>query len=135
MEAILTPIANTKNLQAEVRLTEAVNFARDVNNITLAKAETTIHTLVKDHWLASTKHNDDSISISLGVRAMLELKGWLEDVYNLTECVMCSEPVVKGQSCRNDKCEVRMHNHCAQRWFQGKNIKKCPTCTQDWNPR
>ena len=78
---------------------------------------------------------------------MLELKGWLEEHYTLTECVLCTEPVIKvkkiiekenslkipkGQTCSNAKCGVRMHFHCSKEWYSKKKDKKCPTCTNPW---
>jgi len=71
--------------------------------------------------------------VVLGVRAVLELRAYLEETMpELTECTICSEIVFKGERCSNDRCEVKMHMHCSKRWFESKDQRLCPVCRSQW---
>eukprot|EP01117_Protostelium_nocturnum_P002462 TRINITY_DN13154_c0_g1_i1.p1 TRINITY_DN13154_c0_g1~~TRINITY_DN13154_c0_g1_i1.p1 ORF type:complete len:263 (-),score=78.76 TRINITY_DN13154_c0_g1_i1:163-951(-) len=74
--------------------------------------------------------------LTLGVRSLLELKQWLEDRYEgiVVDCIICSEHVIRGQICQNDKCSVKMHHHCSKRWFSTRK-NECPTCKNEWKSK
>jgi len=93
-------------------------------------AENAINKLIKERWLVKSGNN----GISLGVRSFLELRPYFEQMYpdDVVDCVMCSELVIKGESCSDERCSTRMHYHCAKRWFTDNKKRTCPTCTQDW---
>jgi hypothetical protein len=75
-------------------MVEALNLTDAIPGITKPKAEETINNFVKEKWFHSEKEGN-SVHIYLGVRTFLELRSWLEEIYSLTECVMCSEPVIR----------------------------------------
>jgi len=134
---VLELVASETYDSGEIRLMDAINLARDIPNITLSKAEQTLKKLVEEQWLCQMESNNDR-RLSLGVRSFLELKPWLEDVVGeekLPECVICQETIVRGLRCQNQRCATKIHFHCAQRWFSGRNAlsPKCPTCSHPWN--
>merc|ERR1711879_969215 len=96
------------------------------------KAENIIIKFVDGHWLKR-----DGGELLLGIRAVGELRPYLEEVFGETvvECVLCNEIVFKGEKCTNENCEVTAHSHCAQRWFADKPNPKCPACTNPWDSR
>jgi hypothetical protein len=133
--------------------TEANNLARTLEPpIPLTRADGIIDRFVADQWLARTTDRDgerDSNAtkfLTLGVRSMLELRPYLDSLYAeisassssnapataLPDCIMCSEPVLRGEVCANSRCPARMHRHCAQKWFQGKRDPRCPHCSTAW---
>uniref|UniRef100_A0A7S4MBR1 Non-structural maintenance of chromosomes element 1 homolog n=1 Tax=Vannella robusta TaxID=1487602 RepID=A0A7S4MBR1_9EUKA len=93
------------------------------------KAENIILKFVDDKWLTR-----DGGELVLGLRARLELRPYLEEVFGeeMKECVFCTEIVFKGETCENDRCSTVAHRHCAQRWFAEKPNPKCPTCSEPW---
>jgi hypothetical protein len=99
-----------------------------VTTLSSAAADETIASLVANHWLSSSTRNGD---LSLGMRSLMELKPFIESLCD-SECTMCSEVVIRGQTCSNELCDTMMHFHCAKRWFENKPDKVCPTCTRPW---
>eukprot|EP01098_Paradermamoeba_levis_P002157 TRINITY_DN1255_c0_g1_i2.p1 TRINITY_DN1255_c0_g1~~TRINITY_DN1255_c0_g1_i2.p1 ORF type:complete len:239 (+),score=51.80 TRINITY_DN1255_c0_g1_i2:50-766(+) len=100
---------------------------------TSLQLEDTVRRLVDDFWLYRSERG----MLSLGVRTFLELREYFEMNYQdcCFDCTLCSELVIKGQKCRNEKCNTRLHYHCASRWFARRTgPKTCPTCTNAWNP-
>ncbi len=73
---------------------DALNLTDSLPGISKMAAEDAIEKFTKDKWLHTEKEGN-FIHIYLGVRTMLELRSWLEDIYTLTECVMCSELVLR----------------------------------------
>jgi len=138
VEAIIAAPDEIIPVNGELGLIDCVNLAKGIEHLTLNKAEQTIQGLVKNRWLACRENpSAKTRHISLGVRTFLELKPWLEESFKgegyLIDCILCAEPVFKGEHCANKKCEVRMHYHCAAKWFSRKDAtKKCPTCTTTW---
>jgi len=131
LEAILT-VTEAGLPVGEIGTTDAVNLARGIDGLTLSNAQQTLKRLVQDHWL--TLSGGENKKVLVGVRSLLELRPFLEDLCGETnqECVLCSELVIRGLPCPNKKCATKMHNHCAKKWFTGKEIQKCPTCTTPW---
>jgi len=137
VDAILAPsqelVARLPH-RGELPLDVALNLATGTG-ITLKSAEELIKTkFVPEFWLAMPEGENDRRPVSLGIRSFLELKPFFEEEYqeSITECVICSDLIIKGQSCTNGKCETRMHKHCSKNWFAGKKVKNCPTCTSPW---
>lgn len=89
---------------------------------------------------------------TLGRRAFLELRTYLEERYGLAahgqqeqeqqpaapaasalrNCEICHELVLRGLSCSNPRCDVKLHMYCARRWFSGQAGRSrevaCPRC-------
>jgi hypothetical protein len=120
------------NIDGELSKIDANNLRIKIEEkqMTVSKADETIQQLINDQWL---KENEGTVS--LGIRSFLELKAYIEEVYKdyILECIMCQELVIKGQRCSNNVCSVRMHNHCAHRWFESSPNNNCPTCTNAWH--
>lgn len=148
--------------------TDATNLGRSLDPpITPSRADSIIERLVADHWLAHVTlttsgaatapapatHQNQSTGSSrgdrgytLGIRAMIELRPYLDGLYAganstdgegtgaLPECILCSEAVLRGRLCPNPRgtCPARMHLHCGRRWFEGKRDPRCPHCSTPW---
>eukprot|EP00126_Sphaerothecum_destruens_P005992 Sdes_comp19158_c0_seq1m9924 len=71
---------------------------------------------------------------SLGPRAVFELLPWIRDQYGdiLTECSLCMEICIKGQTCSNPDCSNKMHFHCSAAFFQVREVKQCNKCHHEW---
>ena len=90
-------------------------------------AEKLLGLWVKDKWLSQSSGN-----LWLGPRAVLELQPYLKRVYEdyVIDCHICMSVVLRGQSCV--ACDVKLHHHCAAKFFKAGNTKKCPGCKVDW---
>jgi len=106
---------------------------------TATRAQALIDQLCRAQWLADLKkERNEERKITLGVRSMLELRAYLEELYKdeLKDCTLCSEPVLlrneRGTQCSNPPCSARMHSYCRDKWFHGKANKRCPACTTLW---
>jgi len=131
VEAIVVPETEDDEPPGSISQIDAVNLAKG-NGISLQAAEKAIKRMVKEQWLSLSE--DRNSKLSLGIRTFLELKSWLENSFqnSLRECVVCSEPVLKGDACPNTRCKTRMHKHCSRRWFQPGKETKCPSCNTPW---
>ena len=75
-------------------MVDALNLTDSIPSLSKNKAEDVIDSMAKAKWLHIEKEGN-SVFIYLGVRTFLELRSWLEEIYSLAECVMCSEPVIR----------------------------------------
>lgn len=95
--------------------------------MTASHAENLLELWVKDKWLSQSLGD-----CWLGPRGVLELHPYLKRVYEefIVDCKLCMDIVLRGQSCA--ACDVKLHHHCAARYFRGRNNRKCPVCSIDW---
>ncbi|KAI8058016.1 hypothetical protein BDF22DRAFT_663330 [Syncephalis plumigaleata] len=71
---------------------------------------------------------------ALGIRTLLELQTSLKDEYLLLkECTLCMDIISKGERCDDERCDARLHYHCAQRYFRPESAHKCPVCQKPWS--
>jgi len=66
--------------------------------------------------------------LGIGVRALVELSGFVEKVDGVDECV-CSDTVTYGVSC--EECKKKLHFSCARTMFQSRTT--CPSCDTAWD--
>jgi len=128
--------------EGTITLKQAINLAREIQPpLDFLKAEETIKRLIADGWLCNVMAIESEVQerqsqrISVGIRFLLELKIWIEEVIGqdqVPECAICTEAVIRGMRCSNVLCSTKMHYHCLRRWFQGKASRRCPTCASDW---
>lgn len=107
---------------------EALNLTETLEKkMTKSAAEGFIKQLVADKWL----HQDQG-EITLAVRALIELDQYLRQTYQgiLLSCNICGQIALKSQKCFN--CEMKMHVHCASRYFLDREPRVCPRCKQAW---
>lgn len=107
---------------------ELLHGAHDLEKAMAAsQAEKLLGLWVKDKWLSESVGN-----YWLGPRAVLELHPYLKRVYEefIVDCKICMDIVLRGQSCV--ACDVKLHHHCAARYFRGRDSRKCPGCSIDW---
>ncbi|KAK7514638.1 DNA repair protein Nse1 [Phyllosticta citriasiana] len=117
------------------------------SNLSMADAQKCINNLVEEGWLEKSRKG----YLSLSPRALMELRGWLMDMYNepsdeedteaevtarirIKNCEACREIVTVGQRCSNRACRCRLHDACVRQFFRGQGgaDKKCPLCKQEW---
>ncbi|KAG9296433.1 hypothetical protein G9A89_015025 [Geosiphon pyriformis] len=93
-------------------------------------AEQLIQRFVDDKWLVKSL----SGRYSMSPRTILELQNYLKQEFDdeIKECTLCFDIVTKGQRCIVQQCSVRLHQHCAQRYFSSQSEKVCPTCKANW---
>lgn len=122
----------TNNPSGSTVLANAINARLDdpkTKALTAREAETLIARFVDDKWLSIPERGH----LAIGPRCLLELRQYIEGEYAnyITECTVCTDIVFKGESCLNNACTIKLHHHCARRWFHGK-ARKCPSCTNPW---
>lgn len=121
--------------------------ARDAG-LTQAQAEKVMETLNEEGWLELSAKG----FYSLSPRALMELRGWLVEMYNdqdatdeddeedghvrIKFCAACKEIVTVGQRCSDTNCQARLHNHCVRNLFRAQQGREnCPSCKKAWkNP-
>jgi len=116
--------------------------------LTMAQAERVLDLLVAESWLELS----NSGYYTLSPRALMELRGWLIEMYNDTPeqdgeaeededeiyekikfCAACREIVTIGQRCPNARCGCRAHDHCIRTLFRAHGgTEVCPTCKVGW---
>ncbi|KAF2761316.1 hypothetical protein EJ05DRAFT_524638 [Pseudovirgaria hyperparasitica] len=102
--------------------------------LTMGQAERVLDEMVSEGWFEESEAG----FVSLGTRALVELRGWLVDTYNEVlegdgdegggEGVVR----VRGQRCANYDCGARLHDGCTQRYFERQSTRKCPSCGAEW---
>ncbi|XP_033112420.1 non-structural maintenance of chromosomes element 1 homolog [Anneissia japonica] len=99
------------------------------NKMSKKDAQIVLDKFVADKWLQVNQGQ-----ISLTPRSMLELKRYLRDIYpdDITDCNICRDIVLKGNSCNNGNCTVRLHFHCCRDYFHGRSNANCPGCATKW---
>ncbi|XP_070556113.1 non-structural maintenance of chromosomes element 1 homolog [Ptychodera flava] len=100
---------------------------KNVKKMTKVEAQATLKKLIKDKWLTENQGE-----VSLSARAILELESLLREIYedDISFCNMCKSIVLKGKCCLF--CDVKLHNHCADRLFRGRASPVCPGCASPW---
>ncbi|KAF2086641.1 DNA repair protein Nse1 [Saccharata proteae CBS 121410] len=108
------------------------------SSLTMVQAQEVLGRLVEEGWFEKSRGD----YYSLSARALMELRGWLVDVYNeegedgekrIKFCEACGDIVTVGQRCSDRDCICRLHNHCLQRFFRAHPDHKCPRCKTHWD--
>lgn len=114
----------------------------NVNSTTLNR-KATMEELERDKWLI--QHDD--CSVTLGERAFVEFRALFKHLgvpvchvcneagvkvrFDLTTfcslCFYCTfcltiEQLAQAQLCRNEECQVRLHDYCVPRLFTGRKV-------------
>ncbi|KAI9029046.1 Nse1 non-SMC component of SMC5-6 complex-domain-containing protein [Phycomyces nitens] len=87
--------------------------------------------LVADGWLYCTRQG----AYIMETRTVLELNGYLKEQYgdSMKECQFCLDVVTMGEHCEAVQCPVRIHRHCAERYFREQPNRTCPQCGTMWS--
>ncbi|KAI1767751.1 Nse1 non-SMC component of SMC5-6 complex-domain-containing protein [Hypoxylon sp. FL1150] len=94
------------------------------------EVEHVMTTMVESGWFERSRAG----FYSLSARALMELRSWLTDAYNDPDvdasdkttwqrvkfCEACREVVTVGQRCAERDCLVRLHDACAEAFWQGR---------------
>lgn len=107
--------------------TEALNLTDGLKGkMTKAHAQQLLEKFALHKWLNVDRN------VCLGVHTLVELDEYLKRMYpdNVLTCSMCKLIVINGHSCAH--CFVKFHKHCLTRFFQGKDVKTCPSCKENW---
>lgn len=117
-------------------------------NLTMSQAESVLENMVAEGWFELSQRG----FYSLTPRALMELRGWLADAYNVEGgeqddgdedeedrhqkikfCYACRDIVTVGQRCPNLICLARLHNHCVRNAFRAQGgAEACPLCKTRW---
>ncbi|KAK7100948.1 non-structural maintenance of chromosomes element 1 homolog [Littorina saxatilis] len=95
--------------------------------MTRQDAEILLERLENDRWVLMKEG-----VVSLSVRSILELNQYIQQVYPdfVKNCNICKLICLKGQAC--DECGVKIHNHCATRYFRDQDRCPDPDCSAVW---
>ncbi|GFP79988.1 non-structural maintenance of chromosomes element 1 homolog [Phtheirospermum japonicum] len=97
-------------------------------NFSMSQKEKTLELFLKDQWLSSVP--DEKIGI--GVRSFLDLRSWFRS-NEVPICEVCNEAAVKAQLCKNEACNVRLHQYCLEKKFSQRRVERvCPGCGTQW---
>ncbi|SMQ47250.1 unnamed protein product [Zymoseptoria tritici ST99CH_1A5] len=128
---------------------ESQSQTQAAQGLTMTQAEKALETMVEEGWFELS----ESGYYSLTPRALMELRGWLVDMYNEQEeeddedddeeeggthvrikfCAACRDIVTVGQRCPNLPCNARVHNACVRNMFRTqRDSEKCPACETAW---
>lgn len=101
---------------------ENVKFSRK-------EREEAIGKMVDDKWLV-----EEEGEVSLSARSIYEMEVYIKEVHkeDIRICPPCNSLIIRGQQCENEDCGVRIHNHCAKKFFKPGVQRKCPKCKADW---
>lgn len=116
-------------------------------SLTMSQAEKVMENMVAQGWFELSQRG----FYSLTPRALMELRGWLTDTYNVDPCTddeeeddeephqkvkschACRDIVTVGQRCPNLVCLARLHNHCVRNMFRAQGgAEECPICKTKW---
>lgn len=111
------------------------------SGITMKEAEKLLASLIEEDWLKKSRAG----YYTLSPRALMELRGYLEETYNepdaeegewqrIKKCAACKEIITVGQRCADRECNVRLHEFCVQGFFRGQQVRKC-ACGTEWTGR
>ncbi|SCZ93113.1 BZ3500_MvSof-1268-A1-R1_Chr6-2g08469 [Microbotryum saponariae] len=136
--AIVGEIMSTDDLSYSVTMKEALRCMKGSRMI----AQELVRSFIAKGWL----HLHRSQRLTLSVRSIAELGGWLRDTFDedelaVVDCNACNaivtcNKVFVGYACPNDDCPIRLHSYCVEaRVNQGR----CPgslagTCQETWIP-
>lgn len=124
---------------------ESGTQAQTSTGLTMTQAETVMANLLAEGWFELSPRG----FYTLSPRALMELRGWLMDMYNdqadddeeddeephekIKFCQACKDIVTMGQRCPNLVCGARLHNHCVRNMFRAQGgSEQCPTCKTAW---
>jgi hypothetical protein len=130
---------------------ESQTQTQAAQGLTMTQADKLLESMLEEGWFELSQKG----FYSLTPRSLMELRGWLIDMYNDQEeedddddddeearhekikfCVACRDIVTIGQRCPNLPCNARVHNACARNMFRSmRESETCPTCQTAWtNP-
>ncbi|XP_029846205.2 non-structural maintenance of chromosomes element 1 homolog isoform X3 [Ixodes scapularis] len=121
--------SNTGTIQS----TEALNIASGLDNcrLSIGMAEDLI-----ERWLELGCLMQDGGRLSLSPLGLAEMDTYLQQQFGdeLPKCHMCKQTCLKGQTCANPNCTVKLHYHCANQVFRlgASPIDGCPRCSFPW---
>ncbi|PQE06198.1 RING-like domain-containing protein [Rutstroemia sp. NJR-2017a BBW] len=111
------------------------------NGVTREAAERVLANLVAQGWFERSRKG----YYSLTPRALLELRGWLLEMYNdpdepeewqpIKNCEACKGIITVGERCPRRDCSVRLHGTCQTAYWNSRRNKKCPKCETEWDGR
>jgi len=119
--------------------TRAIGLHSQINGLSLQDVVGLKDRLVGEGWLRL----DDKGKLSIGIRGLLDLRGYLLRRFKVTadeesllpECNFCMETIISGQSCTS--CSYKAHHYCAAKFPlrkgpEGADVRKCPQCASEW---
>ncbi|KAF9970034.1 hypothetical protein BGZ73_007361 [Actinomortierella ambigua] len=133
LDAIVNADDDAFCIGSKAALIESSNLKNKDNKplvLTKKEAEALLARFVADQWFLRSSAG----AYSLSMRTLLELQTFLKETYpnQIQECTLCMDIITKGQRCQVSACAARLHHHCAQRYFQNRTNKTCPTCQSQW---
>ncbi|KAL4236146.1 Non-structural maintenance of chromosomes element 1 [Mactra antiquata] len=108
----------------------AVNISDNMSKkMSKSDAEDLLDRFIDGKWIGKTKNG----RVYLGCRSVIELEQYLLSMYedNAIRCNLCKSLCTQGSSC--NKCNIRIHHHCARKYFKTMTGQKCPDCKTVWN--
>jgi len=112
--------------------------------LTQLQADELLDAMVAEGWFELSRPG----YYSLAPRALVELRGWLQDTYNegptaedpdaevverVRSCEACREIVTVGLRCQTVECGLRLHDGCVGPFFRTVGgERRCPKCQADW---
>lgn len=113
--------------------TEALNIAGDLDGCKLS-AEAAENLIQR--WLELGALKQDRGRLSMSPLGLAEMETYLKQEFGdeLRSCYMCTQTCIKGQTCANQNCNVKLHYHCADKLFnrEESTINMCPQCSFPW---
>ncbi|KAL0088195.1 hypothetical protein F4703DRAFT_1926931 [Phycomyces blakesleeanus] len=99
--------------------------------LTQKETQDLLDRLVADGWLFCTRQG----AYVMETRTVLELNAYFKEQYGeyLKECQFCLDVVTMGERCESVDCPVRIHRHCAERYFREQPNSTCPLCGTMWS--
>ena len=107
--------------------------------LTQEMAEKTLGSLVMEGWLERSAKG----FYTLSPRALMELRSWLVEAYNVSYgpenwqrikfCYACRDIVTIGQRCAELECNIRLHDICEDSYWRSRTGRKCPKCQTVWD--
>ncbi|XP_060587577.1 non-structural maintenance of chromosomes element 1 homolog [Ruditapes philippinarum] len=106
----------------------AVNIVDSLTKkMSKSDAEYLLERLIRDRWIGKSENGH----VYIGTRGVLELEQYILEMFETAvRCNMCKKLCVQGESCSN--CEVKIHYHCASKFFKDGSMMKCPECQNPW---
>ncbi|XP_060599076.1 LOW QUALITY PROTEIN: non-structural maintenance of chromosomes element 1 homolog, partial [Ruditapes philippinarum] len=120
----------------------AVNIVDSLTKkMSKSDAEYLLERLIRDRWIGKVTNLCDfkylfnmfqkMVHVYIGTRGVLELEQYILEMFETAvRCNMCKKLCVQGESCSN--CEVKIHYHCASKFFKDGSMMKCPECQKPW---
>ncbi|XP_072014514.1 non-structural maintenance of chromosomes element 1 homolog [Amphiura filiformis] len=110
--------------------TDILNLTNNLQKrMSKAEAETVLKSLVRNKWLTEVQGE-----VSLSNRSIIEMEHYMQSVYQdeVKSCNICKKIVLRGCSCYQRDCGIRIHFYCARRFFQNQTHVTCPNCKKPW---